>query len=388
MGTDDVRAEEGDARRARGAGRAPTARRVALALAPWALFVVLFLPFARAGGSDAHALVLVPVAVTAALLGMRIGLLSGLLGAPLALVLADLAGADRAGLGQIGPANLAILGAAIGWMRDLGERSRLEVAERRVADEERRLRETTERLRALDARRARFVSEASHELRSPVTNLRLYIDMLQSGDPEKRAQYLEVIEDQSDRLMRLVGDVLSLSRLEAVEVPAVFAEVDLNDLVGREVRAHRLAAAAAGLTLEFAPDPSLPTLRAAREPMAQLVANLVANALTYTLQGGVSVSTAAGVGWAELRVRDTGIGIGPDDLPRVFERFFRGREAEARSARGTGLGLAIVREIVEMHAGEVDVESVSGRGTTVTVRLPRPASTPSDAPEAPRPADL
>ena len=230
-------------------------------------------------------------------------------------------------------------------------------------------------LKELDRLKSKFVSDVSHELRTPITNLKLYADLLEHGKPDKRPQYLETLKEQANRLAQLVEDILNLSRLELGADKVQFAPVDLNALARQVVDAHRPTAEAAGLTLAFTPDPELPPVWGEPNQLAQVITNLVANGINYTSAGQVGVSTQLRNGQACLEVRDTGRGIYPEDLPHLFERFYRGRHAGQPGVPGTGLGLAIVKEIVDLHYGQISVASQVGVGTTFTVRLPLPPST-------------
>jgi signal transduction histidine kinase len=243
--------------------------------------------------------------------------------------------------------------------------------ERRVADRTRELAAANARLTELDQLKSKFVSDVSHELRTPIANLRLYIDLLGRGKPEKQGQYIQVLHQQVRRVAALVDDILDLSRLEArKEQGLIYRSVALNELVDQVVLAHQPRAEANGLRLTFEPAPNLPPVRADSNQLAQVVTNLVANALSYTTAGYVQVSTRAENDGAYLCVADSGSGIAPDDLPHLFERFYRGRQVLKNDVPGTGLGLAIVKEIVDLHEGRLEVDSQLGQGTTFQVWLP------------------
>jgi PAS domain S-box-containing protein len=232
------------------------------------------------------------------------------------------------------------------------------------------------RQKELDRLKSKFVSDVSHELRTPVTNLKLYVAMLEHGKPEKRAQYMNTLNEQSDRLVQLVEDILDLSRLELGADKVQFAPVNLNVLARQVVDAHQPMAEAAGLALTFTPDPELASVWGEHNQLAQVITNLVTNAIRYTPAGQVQVSTRLREGQACLEVRDTGTGIYAEDIPHLFERFYRGQQRAGQPITpGTGLGLAIVKEIVDLHTGEITVSSQVGVGTTLTVCLPRHPST-------------
>ncbi|MFZ5918352.1 MAG: GAF domain-containing protein [Chloroflexota bacterium] len=245
--------------------------------------------------------------------------------------------------------------------------------EKRVAERTRELTEAYERLKELDRLKTKFVSDVSHELRTPVTNIGLYLHLLERGAAQNRPEYLRVLREQSDRLGGLVQDILNLSRLEVTKEEVQFEAVDLNVLVEQVVIAEQARAEAKGLSLVFEPDPTLPPVRGAATQLGQVITNLIANAINYTVVGRVCVRTGrdearSGGGW--LEVEDSGMGISPEDLPHIFERFYRGREVGSSNLPGTGLGLAIVQEIVALHGGQIDVDSRPGQGSRFRVFLP------------------
>ncbi len=246
----------------------------------------------------------------------------------------------------------------------------METLERRVTERTRALAEANERLTELDRLKSKFVADVSHELRTPVANLKLYAALLERGQPEKRARYIRTLTEQSDRLAQLVEDILNLSRLELGADKVRFAPVDLNALVEQVVLAHQASAESAGLRLTFAPGRDLPPLQGERNQLAQVITNLVANAISYTPAGEVYVRTDLKSEQVCLQVRDTGMGIDPEDVPHLFERFYRGKQTGQSDIPGSGLGLAIVKEIVDLHQGHVEVDSQVGQGSTFRVWLP------------------
>ncbi len=242
--------------------------------------------------------------------------------------------------------------------------------EQRVADRTRELEAANAQLRELDLLKSKFVSDVSHELRGPVNNLGLYLNLLEHGKAEKRAHYLEMLNAQTARLGRLIEDILDLSRLERQAGERAFAPVDLNDLIERIVIVYQPRAEAAGLRLICQLEPNLPPVSGETRQLEQVITNLVANAVNYTPAGQVQISTQHEGNEVCLRVADTGAGIDARDLPHLFERFYRGERARQSGVPGTGLGLGIVKEITERHGGTVVVESQVGHGSTFTVRLP------------------
>jgi PAS domain S-box-containing protein len=242
--------------------------------------------------------------------------------------------------------------------------------EQRVAERTRELAAANERLTELDRLKSKFVSDVSHELRTPIANLKLHVELLENGRPEKHAHYLGVVKQQSRRLGQLVDDILNLSRLEMGHERLVFGPVDLNFVVEQIVAAHQPRAESSGLTLSFEPQPTLHSVRGEVNQLSQVVTNLLINALNYTSDGAVRVSTFQTATEACLQIEDTGIGIDPEDLPNIFARFYRGSRSQRSETPGTGLGLAIVKEIVDLHDGRIEVYSQVKQGTTFKVWLP------------------
>lgn len=230
-------------------------------------------------------------------------------------------------------------------------------------------------LKEVERLKDEFVSNVSHELRTPIANLKLYQSLLQRGKPEKREAYLQVIARETARLEQLVTDLLNLSRLDRGAITLVPELLDLNGLAADVVNRLLGMAQERRVTLELTQAPRLPSAWLDMAKMTQVLTNLVVNALNYTLPDGqVTVETSQET-WENrpgvcLIVQDTGIGIAPTDQERVFERFFRAQGARDGRVPGTGLGLAIVKEIVELHDGQIKVQSELGQGSTFKVWLP------------------
>jgi len=220
-----------------------------------------------------------------------------------------------------------------------------------------------------------FVSLVSHELRTPLTSVLGYLELLQDGtDPltDEQREYIEVIERNARRQLRLVGDLLLTAQVDAGTFAIAPQPVDLADVVRASVLSAAPVAEQSGVTLEVAAQPS-PTV-ADSQRISQAVDNLVSNALKFTPAGGkVVVECAPTVdGGVRLAVSDTGIGIAPDELGRLTTRFFRATTATRRAIPGVGLGLAITKAVVEAHGGTLDILSAVGEGTTFAIVLPAP----------------
>ncbi len=223
----------------------------------------------------------------------------------------------------------------------------------------------------LERMKDRFIQDMSHELRTPLSNIRLYLDLLErSDDPANRTRYLAMLRQQNQLLTDLVESILELSRLEAQIFQGARATQDLNAVVQEVVAEAQERARRKGLALETALTPGLPPVWATATELRQVVVNLVSNAIRYTERGWVRVRTGRSGRWVELEVQDTGIGIHPEDMPHLFERFYRGRGASQSAISGTGLGLGIVKAVLEELRGQIQVESQVDRGSLFRVRLP------------------
>ena len=225
--------------------------------------------------------------------------------------------------------------------------------------------------RHLDAVRRDFVTNASHELKTPVASIRAAAETLHdtaSDDPPAVRRFADQIEKESLRLQRIVTDLLDLSRLESGS--DLDDRVRLDEVAQEEVARLKERAEEAGLDLTFGAD-GVPSVRGSARDLALLVRNLVDNAIRYTRPDGrIDVRVTSDNDAVRLRVVDTGIGIPTKDLPRVFERFYRVDRARSRDTGGTGLGLAIVKHVAENHGGSVEVSSELGNGSTFPVTLP------------------
>ena len=228
--------------------------------------------------------------------------------------------------------------------------------------------------KTLERLRVRFISNISHELRTPLTTIKTYLHLLR-GMPELLPEYLDILEREADWQARLVEDVLEISRLDSGALRMHFSPVGLNALAAEVVDAQRPLALAQGLVLEFRPAEAGPVAWADPDALRMVLINLIRNSIRYTPSDGrVEVATGEaereGHRWATVTVADTGIGIPKDELPYIFDRFFRGERPRQMQIPGTGLGLSIVKEIVDRHGGRVTVESEVGKGTRITIWLP------------------
>jgi signal transduction histidine kinase/HAMP domain-containing protein len=232
----------------------------------------------------------------------------------------------------------------------------------------------TERM-SIDAVRRDFVANASHELKTPASAIQLLaesaVDAASHGDNDQAVGFARQIATESSRLSNLVRDLLDLSRLEA----AVDTEgtTDMRAAVENTLLGHRNAASESGLETSFDDEAAGidAYVRADATDVAVALDNLLDNAIKYTESGSVTVSLCVDDDTVTVSIRDTGPGIPPEDLPRIFERFYRVDRARSRESGGTGLGLSLVRHVVERNAGSIDVTSEPGVGSTFSVTLPR-----------------
>ncbi len=229
-------------------------------------------------------------------------------------------------------------------------------------------------VRRLEAVRRDFVSNVSHELRTPLAALKASAETLRDGalaDPHAAPEFLANIETEVDRLGQLVAELLELSRIESGEAPMHVAPLDLRAVAEASVQRFAVQAERAGIELRLEVPEQPVEAEADGERLGRALDNLVHNAIKFTPRGGWIVVEAGGDGAPRLAVSDNGRGIAPEDLPRIFERFYKADRS--RQTAGTGLGLAIVKHIVQAHGGQVEVESRPGKGARFVMTLPRPA---------------
>ena len=248
--------------------------------------------------------------------------------------------------------------------------------ELRVTERTAELRTALQKAQAADRVKSEFIANINHELRTPLTNLILYYQMLRSQPTVKIEERLDVIGRELQRLRNLIEDLLNLSHLDLGKVSFRPVLCDLNELIQTLVKDRQELASDRGLKLRVELEPALKPVVLDEPTIVQAVSNLVTNALNYTPSGGdVLISTMCatedGQPQVGFKVEDTGLGINAEDLPHLFERFYRGSAGRQTGAPGTGLGLAIVKQVVDHHNGRIIVQNrVNGSGSIFTVWLP------------------
>ena len=217
-----------------------------------------------------------------------------------------------------------------------------------------------------------FISDASHDLKTPLTNIksRLYL-LKKAKDEESRHRQLEVLDSEIYRLERLITDLLMMAQLDNHQTKFGYEAVDLNYLISETVNGNQAVATQRGVNLIFTPTPDLPRVSGDPTQLSRVLENLLSNAINYTpSEGTVSARVFATDKQCVVEVTDTGMGISAEDLPHIFERFFRADKARSGDTGGTGLGLSIARKIVELHGGTITAESEVGVGSTFRLSLP------------------
>jgi len=226
-------------------------------------------------------------------------------------------------------------------------------------------------LARLEELRRNMVTDVAHELRTPLSNIRGYLEALQDGVIETKPEVIDSLHEEAMLLNRLVDDLRELTLAEAGQLKLERRPVAPADLVDRALEAARAQAAAKGIALQADLSEDLPLVDIDSQRIGQVLGNLLSNALTHTPSGGkIVIAARAKQLKVEVSVSDTGEGIPPEDLPYVFERFYRADRSRSRATGGTGLGLSIAKQLVEAHGGRISAASQVGQGTTFTFTLP------------------
>ena len=246
---------------------------------------------------------------------------------------------------------------------------RLILQEKIILAQEERL-----RLEELSNLKSYFISSVSHELRMPLTSIRMFAEMLRlqkSLSPKRRREYLEIIEGESDRLSRLIGNILDFAKIERGVREYHFTTVNAGQIVKKAARAMRYQVLQQKASLRTKLTKGAELVSADADALEEAVLNLLSNALKYSIKKKeIDLRVYPGRGKLVIEVEDRGIGIPESELPNIFDRFYRVRDDRTRQVGGAGLGLAVVKHIVEAHGGTISVKSVLGRGTNFRIELP------------------
>lgn len=236
------------------------------------------------------------------------------------------------------------------------------------------LKQTLDDLKKSEATRREFVANVSHELRTPITSIRSYAETLQDSEDlpdDTEQEFLGVIVKESDRMTKIVQDLLTLSRFDAGSFEFSFERFSFEKSIHDVYNMMQLEAQKHGhnFTLDF--ETPIPEITGDMIRIEQVLINMVSNAIKYTRDGGnINITAGKKDETVWVSVKDNGIGIPDEDVPKVFDRFYRVDKARSRDSGGTGLGLSIANEIVARHSGKIEISSQSGKGTTITMTLP------------------
>ena len=274
------------------------------------------------------------------------------------------------------PVSYAITGAIIQPLEQLGEH--IDHMDRVQAEKELRpfvekIRANNEKKRQLEKQKKQFTANVSHELKTPLTSIAGYAELIENGmaRPEDIKPFAHTIRKQALRLVSLAEDIIQLSQLEENDGEILFEEVNLTELASDCVQSLQINAQSRTVDLHLAAPEAPIYIKGNKSLLEELLYNLCDNAIRYNKpQGSVTVTLHPEQGGTALQVADTGIGIPEKYRERIFERFFRVDKSRSKETGGTGLGLAIVKHIAQVHDAPVELDSVEGQGTTITVHFP------------------
>ncbi|MCX5810579.1 MAG: ATP-binding protein, partial [Proteobacteria bacterium] len=222
----------------------------------------------------------------------------------------------------------------------------------------------------LERMKKEFIANISHELRTPLTAIKGFVETLEDEEDVKNKRYLEIIKRHADRLIHIVGDLLLLSENEEKGAELELEEVSLKNIIENVLKIFENRAKEKNININVTIQDTLPFIQADPFKLEQMFINLIDNAIKYTEEGEITISITENNGLIVINVRDTGIGISNEYLPRIFERFYVVDKSRSKRLGGTGLGLSIVKHIVNLHGGTIDVESTPGKGTQFIITLP------------------
>ncbi|MFN2456173.1 MAG: sensor histidine kinase [Pyrinomonadaceae bacterium] len=255
------------------------------------------------------------------------------------------------------------------------KREELEELNRQLSESNRELNEANAKLRELSEMKEEFLALTTHDLRSPLTVISGVISFFTSGrlgelSPEQ-SNMVAMMERNAQSLIELVNDLLDASKLESGSMRLDLTSIDLRKLVHELHETMEPLAREQGVTLKEELPPDLPPIQADRTKLRRIFVNLLSNAIKFTRRGGAATVTAEHLNdRLRISISDTGIGIAPEDVARLFDKYEQARSRATRGEKGTGLGLYITRQLTELHGGEISVESTPGTGSTFTFTLP------------------
>lgn len=254
---------------------------------------------------------------------------------------------------------------------------RLQLSNQNIAVANRELEMANRKLKVLDQLKSDFISVVSHELRTPLTSIKAFTELIlmkPNMNADKRSRLLSIINNESDRLARLINDILDLTKIEAGKLSWHITSISVADVILNSVSSIQSLANNKSLSISFRVPESLPRIYGDRDRLVQVITNILSNAIKFTPQGGqVSVTSALEIAPRKqiiVRIADTGVGIKEKDIDIIFEKFQRSGDVLTARSEGTGLGLAITKQIVEYHGGRIWVESSPGTGSTFSFTLP------------------
>jgi signal transduction histidine kinase len=255
------------------------------------------------------------------------------------------------------------------------KREQLERLNRKLEESNRELNQANAQLRELSAMKEEFLALTTHDLRSPLTVISGVINFFTSGRlgdlTGEQRNMVSMMERNTQNLIELVNDLLDASKLESGTMRLDFSSIELRGLVGELRQQMQPLAAEKEIALEEAIPADLPPLNADRAKLRRVLVNLVSNALKFTPRGGrVEIGAAPEGRLVRVSVTDTGVGIAPDDLRDIFDKYAQARSRATHSEKGTGLGLYITRQLVDLHGGHIEVKSEVGKGSTFSFTIP------------------
>jgi two-component system phosphate regulon sensor histidine kinase PhoR len=227
-------------------------------------------------------------------------------------------------------------------------------------------------LRSLQTMRRQLVGNISHELRTPLAGMKAVVETLRDGaidDKQVALDFLDKLNHEVDSMTQLINELIELSRIESGTTKLSLEPLDINNLIKGIITRLSPQAARKQIVMSTELDGNIPVVQADKERIAQVITNLVQNAVKFTpYNGRITVTTSHTSDIVKVHISDTGIGISKEDLPHIFERFFKADKS--RAAEGSGLGLAIAKHIVKAHGGEIHVASQEGKGSVFSFSLP------------------